>query len=147
MEKKTVGYIVVGISALIGLIIFAFNRALTDIVNTACSHGPECPMWGSIRFQTTVSLGIMLAIIGVGIYLILSDRPIKKIAKSHTKLTGDENKIVKLLEKNDGTMFQSDMVEKTEFTKVKITRLLDRLEGKKIVHRRRRGMTNVVILD
>jgi uncharacterized membrane protein len=43
-------------------------------------------------------------------------------------------------------MFQSDLVEGTGMQKVKITRLLDRLEGLKLIERKRRGMTNVVIL-
>ena len=33
-----------------------------------------------------------------------------------------------------------------DFSKVKITRILDRLEGKHLVNRERRGMTNIVIL-
>ena len=146
MENKTVGYIIVGIAALIGMIIFAFNKALTDIVNTACSHGPSCPMWGTIKFQTTVSLGVMLFVIAIGVFLIFSNKQ-KPKSRSHKELTKDELAIVKLIEKNEGTMFQSDLVDKTDFSKVKITRILDRLEGKKVVHRRRRGMTNVVILN
>ena len=33
----------------------------------------------------------------------------------------------------------------TGFGKVKITRVIDRLEGKNLIERRRRGMTNVVV--
>ena len=43
-------------------------------------------------------------------------------------------------------MFQSDIAEKTGFDKVKVTRVLDRLEGKQLIERKRRGMTNIVIL-
>lgn len=38
------------------------------------------------------------------------------------------------------------MKNKTGLTKVKVTRILDRLEGREIIERKRRGMTNVVIL-
>ena len=61
-------------------------------------------------------------------------------------LSEEENKIINILKENDGSIFQSDLVEKTEFSKVKITRILDVLEGKKVIERKRRGMTNIVIL-
>ena len=44
------------------------------------------------------------------------------------------------------TIFQSDLVEKTEFDKVKVSRILDKLEGRQLIERKRRGMTNVVVL-
>jgi uncharacterized membrane protein len=61
-------------------------------------------------------------------------------------LNEEEKKAIVLLKEADGTMFQSDLVDKSGFTKVKITRILDVLEGKRLVERKRRGMTNVVIL-
>jgi uncharacterized membrane protein len=44
-------------------------------------------------------------------------------------------------------MYQSDLVKETKLTKVKITRILDKMEAKKIIKRQRRGMTNIVFLD
>ena len=41
----------------------------------------------------------------------------------------------------------ADLIEKTGFGKAKMTRIIDRLEGKGFVERKRRGMTNVVVLD
>ena len=43
-------------------------------------------------------------------------------------------------------MYQSDVMKELELSKVKVTRILDRLEGKGILERKRRGMTNIVIL-
>ena len=57
-----------------------------------------------------------------------------------------ENIILKKLIESDGTIFQSTFVEELDFSKVKVTRLLDKLEGKGVLERKRRGMTNVVIL-
>ncbi len=150
MENKTVGYIVTGIGLVVGLIIVLFNRALTEIVNTTCSHGPSCPMYTSIKFQTWISGIIMGAIIVVGLYLIFAskrkhDAPVHK-PKLPKDLTKDEKTVVDKLTAADGTIFQSDLVEQTGFTKVKVTRMLDRLEGRGLIERKRRGMTNVVIL-
>jgi len=70
MKNRIVGIIIICIAALMGFIIFSFNRALTNIVNTACTHGPSCPMWGTIDFQTNISIGIMIFVVIIGLYLI-----------------------------------------------------------------------------
>lgn len=166
MKNRIMGFIILGIAALIGFIIFAFNRALTNIVNTACTHGPSCPMWGTIDFQTNVSLGIMIFIVAIALYLIFFGKEEKiitktriirpqiepkKITKEHyqkilSKLNDDERLVFDKIIESEGTIFQSDLVDKTKFTKVKVTRILDKLEGKGLVERKRRGMTNVIIL-
>lgn len=166
MRNKTVGLIIIGIALSMGFIIFSFNRALTSIVNVACSHGPECPMWGTIDFQTNVGIGIMVFVVLVGLYLIFFGKEEKVITKIKTikpqieqkkitkenyqdvmKSLQDEEKLVfeKVIE-SEGSIFQSELVEKTSMPKVKVTRILDRLEGKGLVERKRRGMTNVVVL-
>ena len=63
-----------------------------------------------------------------------------------SKLDEDEKKIYGLLKQNEGSMYQSDLIKETELSKVAITRILDKLESKKIIDRKRRGMTNIVIL-
>jgi len=46
MQTKYVGYVMIAFAIVIGFIVYIFNKALTDIVNTSCSHGSTCPMWG-----------------------------------------------------------------------------------------------------
>jgi len=166
MRNRIVGILVIGIAVLIGFIIYSFNTAMTSIVSTSCSHGIECPMWGTIEFQTNMSIAIMIFIIIIGLYLIFFGKEEIRITKFKTvkqqiepknitkenyqKVMGELNKEEKLvLEKiieSKGTIFQSDLVENTKFTKVKVTRILDRLEGRGLIERKRRGMTNVIIL-
>lgn len=166
MRNQIVGTLIIGIAVLIGFIIFSFNRALTNIVNTACSHGSSCPMWGTIDFQTNVSVGIMVFIIAIGIYLIFFGKEEKivtkiktikqqiepkKITKENyqkimTNLTDDEKQVFEKIIEAQGTIFQSNLMDKTKFNKVRVTRVLDKLEGKGLLERKRRGMTNVVIL-
>lgn len=166
MRNRIVGILVICIAALIGFIIYSFNTAMTNIVSTSCSHGSSCPMWGSINFQTNVSIAIMIFIIIIGLYLIFFGQEEKIITKfkkikeqiepkkitkeNYQKVMSDLGRDEKLvLEKiidSQGTIFQSELVDKTKFTKVKITRILDKLEGKGLIERRRRGMTNVIIL-
>jgi uncharacterized membrane protein len=167
MRDRNVGIVVIGIALLIGFIIWAFNRAMTKIVSESCSHGTSCPMWGTINFQTNVSIGVMVFVILVGLYLIffakeekITETKIVKVKeqikpkevtkenyqKVMSELIDDEKLVLEKIIEAEGTIFQSDLVDKSGFTKVKVTRILDKLEGKAIIERKRRGMTNVVIL-
>lgn len=166
MKNRVVGFLIIIIALLIGYIIYSFNQAMTSIVNASCSHGPSCPMWGTIEFQTNLSIGIMIFIIIIGLYLIFFGEEEKIITKIKTfrqqiepkkitkenyrkvisTLSGDEKKVLHRIIEAQGTIFQSELVDKTKFTKVKVTRILDRLEGKGLIERKRRGMTNVIIL-
>lgn len=164
MKNRTVGYLIIGIAILIGFIIFSFNRALTDIASAACSMGASCPMWGTISFQTDVSIGFTIFIALIGAYFVFFAKEeiiVRKIVRPQVKiekiekqnyentfktLEKDEKQVMEKIIESGGTIFQSELVEKTEFSKVKVTRLLDRLEGRGLIERKRRGMTNVVIL-
>lgn len=159
MKNKNVGYLIIGLALVIGVIVFLFNNALTTIVDTSCSHGPTCPMYGTIRTQTYVGGALIALIIAIGLFFIFSKEETRIITKTkrviveekrkpidYSKLDAEEKNLIKNLEDAKGTMFQSDLVEKSGFDKVKVTRILDRLEGKQIIERKRRGMTNIVIL-
>ena len=61
-------------------------------------------------------------------------------------LSSEEKQIYDFVSGADGMLYQNEIVEKTQFSKVKVTRVLDKLEAKGLIERRRRGMTNVVIL-
>ncbi len=117
-------------------------------------------MWGAIDFQTNMSAGIMALVFVIGGYLVFFGKetevtPVtqeewEKIEKNYERIMntlGDEEKFIleKVIEAQ-GAIFQSDLVNKSDFSKVKVTRILDRLEGRNLVERRRRGMSNVVVL-
>ncbi|MEK6908778.1 MAG: MarR family transcriptional regulator [Nanoarchaeota archaeon] len=161
MENKNVGYILLGVSIIIILIIFMFKTALTGFVDSSCTiaHGGNyCPMYDTITQQTYLALAIVGILIIVSIVLILSKQSEKIIIKTktiekkqekkkiNTKELNKEEKIVLKLIMENKTIFQADLIEKTNFSKAKITRIIDRLEGKGIVERKRRGMTNIVVL-
>lgn len=159
MKNKNVGFLIVGIAVVIGIIILIFNLGLKKIVSQTCSHGPTCTMYDTISIQTYTSLAVAGLILVIGLFLIFSKEPEKIVVRKikekselkrkpadYSKLDKDEKAIVKSIEEANGTIFQSELAEKTGFSKVKVTRILDRLEGRQIVERKRRGMTNVVVL-
>jgi uncharacterized membrane protein len=69
-----------------------------------------------------------------------------KIAENLAKLEGEEAQVYKIIADENGMVFQNKIIEKTGFTKVKVSRILDTLEHKGLLERRRRGMSNVVVL-
>lgn len=160
MDNKKTGYLLLGVAIIIIAIIYIFNSALHDIVTASCSvagHGDECPMYNTIDTQTNFSLAIVALVIIVALFLIfatpekeviIKTREIEKPKKEHSlkDLKPEEKEVFLLIEKNK-TIFQADLIEKTELGKAKMTRILDKLEGKGLVERKRRGMTNVVVLS
>lgn len=157
MENKNVGYMLIGISIIIVAIIFMFKSALTSFVDSSCTlaHGGDyCPMYDTITQQTYLSLGIVAILLVVSIVLILSKPEIKTIIKNRTprkktydlsNLKVEEKRVFEIIKQNK-TIFQAEIIEKTGYGKAKITRILDRLEGQGFIERKRRGMTNVVTL-
>jgi uncharacterized membrane protein len=166
VKNRIVGVLVVIIALLMGFIIFSFNSAFTDVINSACSHGAVCPMWETLDFQTNVSIAIMAFVIVIGLYLIFfgkEEKIITKIIKmvekkepkaitkeSYSKvlsgLSSEEKVIVEKLIESKGSLSQSNLIEHTDFNKVRISRILDRLEGRGVVERKRHGMSNIVVL-
>lgn len=168
MKNRVVGFLVIGVAALIGFIIYSFNVALYDIINTACSHGSSCPMWGTLEFQTNVSLAIMVFVVIIGLYLIFFGKEERVITKVKTvklkqqidpknitkdnyrkildELSDDDRVVFEKIVEAKGSVFQSELVSETGLNKVKVTRILDRLGGRNLIERKRRGMTNIVVL-
>lgn len=110
----------------------------------------QCPVHQSnSSWFIVVLFGITFLILGIGAYL--SFVPIKKEEQQFkkvdfSKLHKEEKDIYRLLKENEGSMYQSDILKETEFSKVKLTRILDKMESKKVLERKRRGMTNIVVL-
>ena len=91
------------------------------------------------------------------VYLWLIDRnePVRAEASSLKsrwnglleRLTNpDEKRIVSLIIDEGGTIFQSQLVDRSGYSKSKVSLILDRLEAKKIVERKRHGMSNAIVL-
>ena len=58
----------------------------------------------------------------------------------------DEKRIISLIIEEGGTIFQSQLVDRSGYSKSKVSLILDRLEAKKILERKRRGMSNAIVL-
>ena len=155
MENKNVGFLICGIAVVIGIIILLFNDVIYQNIGLTCSHGPTCEMYSSLKVQTYISLSIALIILIIGLFLIFAKEPEKLVIKTIKEkkkkldlngLDKDEKKVISLIQEENGAIFQATLMEKMEIGKVKATRLLDKLEAKQLIERKRRGMNNVVVL-
>ena len=144
---------------------------LCSVVHTTPTANPnQCPVHqgGGNTWPITAAFGVAFLLLGAGIYFFLSapkekkdngkERKNEKRGKGAkqdamqfsrvdlSKLDGEELKIYGLLKKGEGSVYQSDLVRETGISKVRITRILDRMETKRILERKRRGMANLVVL-
>lgn len=155
MENKHVGGLIVGIAFVMTIIVFIFNSAMKNIVAKTCTEGPTCTMYETIRTQTLLSLSITGIVLIVGLVIMFTKPKERIIIKKQkqkikkldlSKLDRDEKKAIELLISEGKAMFQSDLMEKLGTGKVGMTRLLDKLESKQFIERKRRGMNNLVVL-
>jgi uncharacterized membrane protein len=157
MRNRNVGFLIIGIAFVIVVIIFIFNQGLREIVSTTCSHGPSCTMYSTINTQTYISFSVVALVFIIGLFLVFSKEQkmpkiiVKKIKDKQKKLDlerlgSDEKSVIKILQEEKGVIFQSSLMERLGCGKVKITRLLDKLEAKQLIERKRRGMNNIVVL-
>ena len=159
MENKHVGWLLIGVAVVVEGIIYLFNNATKSVLDSSCpiiAEGHACPAYNAINNLGYFGLAITGLLAIVGVFLIFSKpkerviiKEVEKRKKSRkidiSKLNNEEKKVIKLLSENKA-MFQSDLIEKSNVNKVKMSRLLDRLEGEGLIERKRRGMHNIVIL-
>tara|TARA_Y100000310_G_scaffold309809_1_gene354316 strand:- start:260 stop:718 length:459 start_codon:yes stop_codon:yes gene_type:complete len=151
MKNKHVGLLIIAIVILFFIIVMSFNNALETIVNTSCTHGASCPMQATLDTQKTISYTLMSLLLLIGIYIAFFMKNKKELIKEPIEinlenLQEEEKNIVNILQRDKGSTYQSDLIKETNLTKVRITRILDKLEGKGLIERKRRGMTNIIIL-
>jgi uncharacterized membrane protein len=99
------------------------------------------------------AISVSCFVLGSSLIYLLLDGKDKRISVRENwddlleKLSSDDEKeIVKLIIAEGGTIFQSQLVDKSGYSKSKVSLILDRLEAGKILERRRRGMSNVIVL-
>jgi len=151
---REVGAVVIIVALVITFLLLSFIDTLTKLSQESCTCGDIC---GMTEFQTPliVYAGLVgvciIFVVGVNLFVkggtLSGQADHKSIWKEKlTTLRDDEKTLYRLIMEADGTVFQSDLVEKTGLSKVKVTRTLDKLESRRLLERRRRGLTNIIVL-
>ena len=154
LNTKHIGFVVILFSVAFALVVLDFTRkveGLNAVLHQNCSlPDAVCPFVG-MPYQATMGFAAASMLFAFGAALILISRKDEsemtekkeKMDETIKALDKDGQKIYEAV-KNSGAIFQSELVEKSGFTKVRVTRILDRLEAGSLVERKRRGMTNIV---
>ncbi|MBI1969253.1 MarR family transcriptional regulator [Candidatus Woesearchaeota archaeon] len=147
-----------GIGALLVFVLLLLYKAELDQRNlqfceAACQQYEEvctaeaCPFMDhsySWVFSLLLAISLMLSLAGFGLFLFQKKAIMKR--KEPTGLTTEEQQIYQLIKVSGTPCYQSALVEKSGLSKVKVTRILHKLEAKGVLERKRKGMTNIVVL-
>lgn len=156
INNRTVGYLVIGFAILLAIVLAAVQTSNDEKDVRLCENTQmlgldmaSCPAHTSnIGWYIMVAFGIAFFILAVGIYLALFQNNAEKAVQivDISKLEEGEKRVYELLKAAKGSMFQGDLIKQLGYTKVTVSRILDRMEQKDIVERKRRGMSNLVVL-
>lgn len=71
----------------------------------------------------------------------------KKYSKIMNRLSKEERIVFEKILDTNGPTYQADLIRDTGFSKVRIIRILRRLQSRDLIERKRRGMSNIVFLN
>ena len=158
MESKHVGIILMFIGLVSMIVVYSYTMNTINLNMELHKNCPlpegVCPYSRSVPHEAVYGFTLNGALIVFGGYLFIFSKKSEKVGmmkkaeiqKISKSLENDDKKVYQTIVSSDGFIFQNELVEKTGLNKVKITRILDKLEGKGLVERRRRGMSNVVVI-
>ncbi len=156
LDNRWAGIAISILSVIILLILASLSIKIAKSDAVACIHpgGGQCPLAAHVPLASYIGAAFLIALFILGIQLMRKAEASEKISKDAAEkaeavakaLKGDEKKAYELIAASQGVIFQSELVEKMGYPKVKITRILDKLEGQDLIERRRRGLTNMVLI-
>lgn len=164
-ENKTMYAVILALLLLFSASVFFYNRTLNELAAGSCTDA-ACPHEKIVETQNIIIAALILAIGALALWIFFQIRKSEKAAygkaggkegrqghqpsyalrNKNLDLPEEERKILSFIESKQGSVFQSEIVKFTGFTKVKVSRILDRMEQKGIIERKRRGMANLVVL-
>ncbi len=147
MEIRYLGIAVMALSLLMAYTVYSISSGLISSIDMSdsCSSVSTCPHVTALNQSYVGYIGSAIMFI-IGLMIFLKAGPSSRRRPEPGNLQPDEKKVYGLIQDAGGMIFQSELVEKSGFPKARVTRLLDRLESKDVLERRRRGMTNAVML-
>ena len=132
MKNKQVGFLIIGIAVVFFFVVMSYNNALQTITEQTCMMGEACPMNITIKTQEVISYSLMAILVAVGILIAYFIKDEKIAEKREVKLSKDDlNKKIESLDekgkalmhivlREDGSVYQSDLIKETKLSKVKI---------------------------
>lgn len=163
MRSKHLGVLIVIVSIVIIGTFFYLESVLDrqnldnclkfcEVLGESSCSLESCPFYEEHHSNERILfiIGLLAAFLGgIGFYISLTktERLVEHKKYDLTKLNSEEKKVFYFIRENkDRGVYQSNIVEHFNFPKSKVSRILDKLEQIDIVERKRRGMTNIILL-
>ena len=159
MINRKFGIVLIIVSALIALLLFAVMNKLTVIsIDLGCfTNNEECLRVNSYMSLLHIAIGVIAFLFSLGVYLIFFSRAeesiIKRLEDEKEKsleeekfkiltkgLDEYENQVLNFIREMEG-ITQASLRFKLDLSKAKISEVVSGLEKKKIVRRKKEGKT------
>lgn len=162
-KQQTIGIIIAVVSFLVLGLLFTLKTNTDTQMQQACqescgeAEGASCSLDSCPYRQENNSswiIGLVSVftafLAGIGVYLSLPQKKVETIVEEKeydlTALDDTEKKIFYYVKEHPQGVYQSAISTEFNLSKVQTTRVLDTIEATGLIERKRRGMTNIVIL-
>jgi hypothetical protein len=110
---------------------------------------PEISRFFYLIIFVSLSGSVISITAGLSLMNLLRKKERKELTKGviDTMTTPEEKLVIKILNENHGEMTQSELVKRAKLSKVKIHRVIKRLESLKVVDKYSYGLTNKIKLN
>lgn len=172
MENKKIGNLLITISIIVGIVFLIFGISAKIVAGKSILLTIQTIL-GLLIFLGIAALGANIQKKKEKIYTDIpqieimkfekelpeleeTSEPIKEVKTTEKKTTtsetknlnNDEKRVIRFLKKaEENELMQSELIKKMKITKVKMTRILKKLEDKDLILKKRIGMNNIVILQ
>lgn len=167
LSNKKLGFVLIFVSIVFGLIVISFDLELSEHSESLCSceameNGGMCPMDNKSHWKSYLTLAIASAMIALGLYMIFFEKSQQEIIATLEKqkqvqdseelfnillkaLSSEEKKIMQAIKEQEG-ITQNTLRLRTDLHKSKLSIILQRLEEKDLIVRTDKGKTKQVFL-
>ncbi|MBI1969642.1 MarR family transcriptional regulator [Candidatus Woesearchaeota archaeon] len=163
MNNRKLGTVLLGLGLSAGTIFFLLQRQLSRTNALLCTPTAECLSLNSYLTLTNIAIGIFVAILSLGFYLIFFEKGYEAIlrrleAEKNNMLKEDKWKIIMgLLDENERKVLeaikgqegitQTTLRLRTDLSKAAISSIVTEFEKKKLIAREKKGKTYSIYIS
>lgn len=165
MENKKLGFIIIGISILLGFVMYSYSHQLNQQSTlSGCNPNKHCQEVQGALGLTNIFTGIIFSLLSLGFYILFFNKNndatavLQRIEDEKTKqllhdkfaillraFDDNEQRVLQAIQQQQG-ITQNTLRLKTNISKSKLSVILQDLEKKEIVKRISKGKTYSIYL-
>jgi uncharacterized membrane protein len=150
LTTRQIGYTMVAFAIVNLFTVFYLIDQIRQLNTLICSNyslpSSLYPLINNIPVPAVFGIIINISLAMLGIFLIVTERHItraetetqQKWKRNLKELAGEDKLLYELIGNSGGAIYQSQLVQKSGMNKVRVTRILDKLELQGLVERKRK---------